>query len=398
MPDQDTTTGESHWGRLPWLIWPLVVLLFVLLVWSTDFVFRDPDSKLYSNLAQELAARPVSEWVAPYWYGNWDRDELFREHPPGAFYISASLIRLGAPPRQAAGIANFIYYLLSFLCIYGIGQHARNRGVGWAMVWAAFLIPVTLQYIIRGNLEPPLTMATLLGMFCIQRADRSWLARAGFAFGLILAVFFKGMQGTIVAIFAAIYWLVWTRDSARFFTILGGTLAMLAICGLFEWAYTTHTGGEEFWFRYMYIQSSSAVKSQSLLTKLYTLVWYVGRALYFALPWTIFLIAARWRRSTTAPTYPADRIWRWLLVCAVTLILIMAFFERKADRYIFPSFTLIAMAGGWYLYDRFDRVRRWLSFSQVRLTLAFASAVLLAAILKVLAASKFYIPIQIWRN
>lgn len=266
------------------------------------------------------------------------------------------------------------------------------------MVWAAFLIPVTLQYIIRGNLEPPLTMATLLGMFCIQRADRSWLARAGFAFGLILAVFFKGMQGTIVAIFAAIYWLVWTRDSARFFTILGGTLAMLAICGLFEWAYTTHTGGEEFWFRYMYIQSSSAVKSQSLLTKLYTLVWYVGRALYFALPWTIFLIAARWRRSTTAPTYPADRIWRWLLVCAVTLILIMAFFERKADRYIFPSFTLIAMAGGWYLYDRFDRVRRWLSFSQVRLTLAFASAVLLAAILKVLAASKFYIPIQIWRN
>ena len=398
MPDQEIITEKSHRERLLWLIWPMIVILFVLLVWSTDFVFRDPDSKLYSNLAQELAARPVSEWVAPYWYGNWDRDELFREHPPGALYVSALLIRIGAPPRQASGIANYIYYLIGFLCIYGIGKHARNRGVGWAMVWTAFLIPVTLQYIIRGNLEPPLTMATLLGMFCILRADRSWLARAGFAIGLILAVFFKGMQGTIVAIFAGIYWLIWARDSARFFTILGGTVAMLAVCALFEWAYSTYTGGEEFWLRYMYIQSSIAVKSQSVLTKLYTLLWYVARILYFALPWTIFLIVARWRRPAAKPTYPADRIWRWLLVSAAVLMLIMAYFERKADRYIFPSYTLIAMAGGWYLYDRFERVRRWLSASQVKLTLVFASAVLLAAILKVLAATKFYNPIQFWRD
>jgi 4-amino-4-deoxy-L-arabinose transferase-like glycosyltransferase len=397
MPEQPTSDRGTLSKALPYLIWITVIALFVLLVWSTDYVFRDADSKLYSNLAQELAARPVTEWVAPYWGGNWDREELFREHPPGAFYVSAALIRLGAPPRQAAGIANYLYYLLGFLCIYAIGKHVRDRGIGWAMVWAAFLIPVTLQYIIRGNLEPPLTMATLLGMYGILRADRSWLARLGFAVALTFAVFVKGMQGTIVVIFAGVYWILWSRDATRFYTILAGTVIMLGVCGLFEWAYRAHTG-EGFWLQYMYIQSSTAVKSHSVLTKFYTLFWYICRAIYFAIPWTVFLMLARWRRPPGTRTYPPEVVWRWFMVSAAVLIVIMAFFERKADRYIFPSYTLIAMAGGWYVYDRFARVRRWFTASNLKCHLVFAAAVLLAAALKVLSANKFYHPIQFWRH
>ncbi len=382
-----------------WAIWLILILTFVILVWAVDVQFRDADSKLYSDIAQTIAKQPICEWIAPQWSGFWDREGLFREHPPGVLWVSASLIRLGAPAGQAAAIANLLYYLLNFLFIFKFGRHLDGPTLGWAMVWAAFLIPVTLQYLIRGNLEPPLTLATVMGLYAFVRADRLPLARLLFAAAVTFAVFVKGMQGLIVPIFAGIFWLFWTRDRWRFLTLIFGTVFMLLICALFEWRYRLHTG-EEFWFTYMTIQAGIAVKSLSPWSKLYNLVWYLGRILYFALPWSLFLLAARWwpRRDSASKVYPGSTAWRWLLVSAATLVLLMAFFERKADRYVFPAYTLIAMAGGWLVHERFARVRVWLANAPRRMTMVFAGSLMIAIILKTIVGKFFYQTIQVWRN
>jgi hypothetical protein len=52
------------------------------------------------------------------------------------------------------------------------------------------LIPVTLQYLIRGNLEPPLTMATFMGMYAFIPADQSPLVRAASTLATTAMVFF----------------------------------------------------------------------------------------------------------------------------------------------------------------------------------------------------------------
>jgi 4-amino-4-deoxy-L-arabinose transferase-like glycosyltransferase len=266
------------------------------------------------------------------------------------------------------------------------------------------LIPVSVQYLIRGNLEPPLTMAVVAGMYAFVRSDTSgrghvrW--RVGFAAALTAAVFFKGMQGLIVAIFAGLYWLCWSRDRARFFTLVTGIGVMLLACLLYEWRYRSHTGGEEFWLRYIVIQAGIAVKSHAPLDKLYNLIWYLGRALYFALPWSVLLLSVAWNavRRRTQWTAPQDHHWRWLVLSAGSLIIVMALFERKADRYIFPSYTLLAMAGGWLAWERFPRVRVWLDRPPQTLSLAFAATLMLMAILKIVTAAHFYRVIQIWRE
>jgi hypothetical protein len=263
------------------------------------------------------------------------------------------------------------------------------------MVWAILLMPATLQYLIRGNLEPPLTMAMVVAMYGILRADSSWPARIAFILALVFAVFVKGMQGAFVGIAAGLYWAIWQRDRARLLTLMAGAIVLVGAMALFEWAYRTQTG-EPFWIRNFVIQAGIAVKSHSPLTKLYNLVWYLGRLLYFALPWTLVLLSRWWPRTRTL--FPTDAIWRWLLASAAALVLIMSFFERRADRYIFPAYTLLAMAGGWYAVERFPRLRTWLSHDARRQQLAFATALLLAVALKVFVANYFYSNIQIWRE
>ena len=381
------------------LIWLGAIVGFIALVTSIDFRFRDPDSKLYSNLAIELANRPLADWIAPQWWGNWNQEGRFLPHPPGLFWIGATLIRIGAPKEQAMAIANFGYYLLTCLFAFRIGCRVADRPVGWAMAWAVILTPISLQYLIRGNLEPPLTLAIVAGMDAILRVDRSWPARIGFAAALTAAIFVKGMLGLALAGFAGLYWLVWDRGRTVLLTILGGLGVALLLAAAFEWRDRVVTGGEGFWFNYVTLQTGISYRSHSLWSKLYNLVWYLGRLAYFALPWSLVALILGLKQRGDRPGRPvADRAWRWLVASAMALIVVMALFERKADRYIFPSYTLIARAGGWIIAEPAGRVRRWLHRPSAPIAAAFAANLLLAAALKSAAARFLYSMIQAWRH
>lgn len=377
-------------------VWAVVILFFVIFIGMTDFTFRDPDSQLYSKLGQEISQTPISTWVAPRWVAYSGAETYFREHPSGVLWVTATLIRLGAPKAQAAAIANFFYFLVTFLFAFKLGRNFKDNITGWAVAWAVMLMPITFQYVLRGNLEPPLTMATVIGMYCICRSHDGWWYKAGFAIALILAVFFKGMQGAYVGLVGGLFWLIVQRDKQRFFTLAGSAVALVAVMALYEWMYRMQTG-EGFWLVNFHIQTVTSVQSESVWQKSYNLFWYLARAVYFALPWSILLISGL-RNTKERSRFPNERIWWWLLGSAAMLFLIMSYFDRRADRYIFPGYTLIAMAGGWYILERFPKIRTWFNTNTTTKHIIFALVFLGMAMLKVIASKYFYTNIQFWRD
>ncbi len=388
--------NQSRFSVFNFILWSLIIIFFVLFLSSVEYTFHDPDSQLYSKLGQELSQKPLRTWIAPRWVAYSGLETYFREHPSGALWVSAALIRLGAPPGQAAAMANFLYFLLTLLFVFKLGEYFKDKIMGWAMMWAVFLIPVSFQYIVRGNLEPPLTMATVIGMYCLCRAHERWWYRFGFVLALIVAVFFKGMQGAFVAIAGGLYWLMVERDKTRFFTLIGSALALLAIMVFYEWLYQAQTG-EPFWLVNFRIQGGAAVEHNALWQKPYNFIWYLARAVYFPLPWTIFLLLGL-RSAKTRLLFPKDKRWLWLMVSAAVLILIMSCFDRRADRYIFPSYILIAMAGGWYVSERFSKVKLWLSAPPQKLKIAFAAFLISVAVIKIYLSIYYYSNIQFWRD
>jgi hypothetical protein len=375
------------------LLWIVVIAAFVGLVSITDFQFRDPDSKLYSALAQDLAPLPVADWIAPQMNGHWNEQGPFRAHPHLALWVTASLIRVGAPAQQSAAIANFLYFLLIFFFVHRIGS-LKDRDLGWVLVWATLYIPTTLQYLIRGNLEPPLTAAILGGMYAFLRSGDSWPARIGFTVALLAAVFTKGLQGATLAVFAAIYWMVWSRDRHRLGTLVAAIVIVAGGVALHEWTYRTATG-MDFWPTYLSTQTGYSVGSVQPIEKLENLAWYSARVIFFAAPWSLALLA--WRRPRRSDPSSDRRTLVWLLICAASLIAVMALFDRRADRYVFPAYPLVAMAGGWLIWESSARVRSMVDRWRDRMPYLFAAALLLSAVGKVVAATHFYTRIQFWR-
>lgn len=311
-------------------------------------------------------------------------------------WVTAALIRIGAPKEQAAAIANFLYFLITLFFIFKIGQIIKDKITGWSMAWAAFLMPVSFLYIVRGNLEPPLTMAVVVGIYCLVRIKESWRYGIGFTLALIMAVFFKGLQGGFVGVVGALYWILAERNKRHFYILAAGAIFLIVVMGIYEWQYRQQSG-EHFWLANFKIQAVVAVETNNALQKPYNLIWYFSRALYFAFPWSLVLLVGL-RSFSERSRYPKDKSFIWLLLCAALFIIIMSLFDRRADRYIYPAYTLIAMAGGWYVSERFTKVQNWLIGGAMRIHISFAAAILAVAVMKVLISTYFYSNIQIWRN
>ena len=67
-------------------LWTLAFVAVAALVVLTGFASDDPDSALYADLSARLAEGPPSRWIAPEWWGYWESEGLFREHPAGIFF------------------------------------------------------------------------------------------------------------------------------------------------------------------------------------------------------------------------------------------------------------------------------------------------------------------------
>ena len=86
------------------VIWAAAFVVLSILLVVTRFASDDPDSALYAELASRLAELPVSQWIAPEWWGQWNSEGWFREHPAGVFLLPTALGATGIPAIQAAYI------------------------------------------------------------------------------------------------------------------------------------------------------------------------------------------------------------------------------------------------------------------------------------------------------
>ena len=65
------------------LAWGAAFAVVAVALVLTRFVSQDPDSHSYAVISARMAFEPLHGWIAPDWWGAWDRHGLYREHPIG---------------------------------------------------------------------------------------------------------------------------------------------------------------------------------------------------------------------------------------------------------------------------------------------------------------------------
>jgi len=311
---------------------------------------RDPDSSLYVAIARSLEHRPLAAWIAPTWPEGRAHSGLFREHPAVFFWPAAALGRLGMV--RAALLCNLLWYLAMLAALVALGRALLGEE-GGVLAGALFLVsPLGLQYLLRFNHEAAWAFATIAGLVCLS-APRLGPWRGAALVGLLaLACAMKGALGLLgLALWAA--W-AWRRGLLRAFlpwaVLAIATVALLA--ALYELAYRRETG-EAFLTLYLRIQSGYVEKAEQIGwgRKLFTPVYYLLSAAYFALPSSLLLL---WDLLRSRRGLGHDA--RWLpLVCGSGWMVVLSAISRRAIRYAFPVLPLFHLAGAETVADRFPK-------------------------------------------
>jgi hypothetical protein len=331
--------------------WCAALAVATALLAATHFRTRDPDSALYIIIASRLAEQPASRWIAPQWWGGWKNEGPFREHPAGAFVGPAVLTRLGIPGAEASFVVNLATQVITLLVIAALAARLLPRATARLPLWTLQLLPIAFVFRIRANHEYPLMAGIFLAVYGIERMRYRWpwffVALAGFVYALFVKGIFAGLGPAL-----AIVWLLVVPSREGGSNLRGWVgIAMLGLVTLasafaYEHAYIAATG-LSFFDYYIGVQLRRGRLQGSHLpfpvNKAWNAIWYVGRVIWYAAPWSVFLAMGTFRRSDSDP---AERAWlRFCLGGALVTVLLLALNDSKADRYMFPAFYL-AGAGG----------------------------------------------------
>ncbi len=381
--------GEGRFAEL--LAWSTALVIALALLAATGYQARDPDSRLYAEIAERMSAQPLSRWIAPVWPPGWYMQGLFREHPVGIHVLPALLARLGYPAGQAAYALNTVYQVLTIVIIARLVAALADGTEACAVAWLIQFLPVAFTYRVRANHEQAVVLCLLVALLGAERArSRPRWALLTVA-GLVGLVLVKGVVAVLGPAVCTLWLLVRRRDAAAaappdraaWVGLAVGTGAMLLTGVLYEQAYRLATG-ESFWSPYLGQQlgiAAAPVTSAFLANKAYNLVWYAGRVLWFPFPWSLALLAAAWHgrsalsRSGQPTPSPAprsrDAVAGVLFALGITALYLGLFSlsDRRADRYIFPVYYAVGAAGavaglrawpgGRRWAARFDSLRWW---------------------------------------
>lgn len=367
--------ADAHRARHAALAWLLALAAGWAALAALGYGSRDADSRLYATMAARMSTAAAPCWIAPEFPPGWYMSGLFREHPVGLFVPAALLGWLGYPPAQAAYALNALYQVVTIVVLQRLagslvaGLEARSLG------WLIQLLPIAFTFRIRANHEQAVVLclvAALLGVeWSRQRVRWAALTVAGLV-GLLLV---KGVLAVLGPVLCA-SWLLARRlssgrrtppDRAAWAGLAAAVAAMAATAIVYEILYRQATG-EPFWSFYLSRQLGVAAVSQSaggLAQKAYNLVWYSGRVLWFAFPWSLILLAAAWHRwpSGTPATGSLDAGARaGTLFTTGTVLLYVGLFslsDRRADRYIFPAYYAVGAAGAAVALRALPRFRRF---------------------------------------
>lgn len=362
--------GDSPWtGREAGIrevcSWSVALVVTWTALAALGYGARDPDSRLYAEIAARTAAAPFSRWIAPDFPPGWYMRGAFREHPVGLFVPPAILARLGYPAPQAAYAMNVVYQILALVLAVRLAATIVAGTEARALGWALQLIPIAFTFRIRANHEAAVLLCLLAALLGVERArSRAWWSILT-ALGLVGLLLVKGLLAAFGPALCAL-WLLARRltasrpaasDRAAWVGLALSVAAMGLAAGLYEWLHRLATG-EPFWLPYSTRQLGVAAVADSgarLARGAYNLVWYLGRVLWFPFPWSLTLLAAAWhlrasRGSAPDPARsqaePGTRPGALFVVLTVALYVgVFSLSDRRADRYIFPAYYAVAAAG-----------------------------------------------------
>jgi 4-amino-4-deoxy-L-arabinose transferase-like glycosyltransferase len=400
----DTPEAAHHStpSRSPWLeigAWLAALALGALLLAWLHLATRDPDSRLHVGIAARLAEEPPSRWIAPEWWGLWRSQGLFREHPAGIFWLPALFARVGYPATEAAYLANALYQALTLIVLARLAALVASPLEARALTWLVQLIPIAFVYRVRANHEQAVLLCVLAALLATERSlvRARWAALTAVAFAALALV--KGVFVILAPVVCGVWLLLRGGAAPRaarrgaWIGLGAATLSIAAVAAAYEWSYRAVTG-QPFLAVYLGQQLGVAAAPHSeawLLQKAENLIWYVGRVLFFPLPWSLaaLVVAVKERAALARLARSAGRaaarpeIRALASVVAIALLYVAAFSlsDRKADRYIFPVYFLVAGAGGvaglrawpWLrrAAERLDRLGVWLAPAVWLATLLF---------------------------
>ena len=377
-----------------------------------SYTSRDPDSTVYSEISARLSVLPFRAWIAPEWGGSWGFTGPFREHPVGIFVLPALLARAGYPAKQAAFALGALFSVLSLYLVKRIAAPLVREHEATAVQWAALILPIAFVYRVRANQEYPVLVLTLLALVATERARRSAVWIAGVVCAACALALVKGVFVVFLPALCGL-WLLLVRthresradtraakdDRAAWLGVALAIVAVAALAWMYEWTYHRATGDS---FLQFYLENRiaenaglAAERSFSVEAKLYNLVWYIARLAWFAVPGSLVLIASVGCLRRAAPD-DVRRIWFPVLASAL-YVGAMSLGANKADRFIFPAYFFVGVAGAVVAvrrWDRIDRLARGLASLPVyALPLAWFLLFLLAL------ASEHRLPhVKLWRS
>lgn len=345
------------------LAWVAALGVATALLVATHFRTRDPDSALYVVIASRLADQPVRTWIAPQWWGGWKNEGPFREHPAGAFVGPAALTRLGIPGAEASFVVNLVAQVATLLLIVALAARLLPPAAARLPLWTLQLLPIAFVFRIRANHEYPLMAGIFLAVYGIERMRYRWpwffVALAGFLYALFVKGIFAGLGPALATVWLLV---VPPREGGRNLrgwvgiALLG--FVTLGAAVLYERAYAA-VAGLSFFDYYIGVQlRRSRLQGSHLplpVNKAWNVIWYAGRVLWYAAPWSVLLAMGKFRRDAD----PARA--RWLCFClggVLVTVLLLALNDSKADRYMFPAFYLAGAGGTLVAIDRWDSVKR----------------------------------------
>ena len=338
--------------------WAICFLAISALLVTIRFASDDPDSALYAAQVARLAEEPPSRWIAPEWWGNWDHEGLFREHPVGVLLVPTLLAAAGVPGIQAAYIVGIAAGLVSVVLIAAIIARLTTISDGRAVLILLQLMPLASIFRIRANHEYPMLVCLLVAIIGIEAVRRSWRWVWVTPLALCSAVLVKAAFVAVPLL--AIGW--WTLinplrspGSIRrpIFTVAAGLVAIVVMSFCYDAVYLRVTG-ESFWAGYWARQMaplSIGALPGDAPGVMHHLGFYVLRLMWHPAPWSIALVVAawhtrgRWRATWRALPESQRRGLLFAVMFATTTVAMLTPASRFAERYIFSVNYVVAAAG-----------------------------------------------------
>jgi 4-amino-4-deoxy-L-arabinose transferase-like glycosyltransferase len=371
---------QSEGFRRAALSWLVAWLTVAVLIAATRYETRDPDSQLYAGISARLVSEPVSRWIAPQWWGFWHSQGPYCEHPVGMFVVPALLARAGYPAPQAAYAVNALYQVICFALMTLIAATVTSRSDARALGSILQLLPIAFVFRVRANQEYAVLAGVLFALYATERARTRPVWGVGMLAGFCAVLLVKGVFAAMVPI-VCVLWLIsrraptagWSDDRGAW-----AAVATMPVAGaLVAWGYETaymHVTGQSFLEIYRSRQlPDDAIAGQSPIVRTaYTTAWYTTRLAWYSFPWSLMAVgfaagcvrSGRWlpwqQRAAVADAGRSSAFqgaW-FAFVSAVLLAAAFSLAHRKADRYIFPAYFLIAAAGAAPALARYPRLGR----------------------------------------